>query len=111
MKSVEAMMEEAVGEHWDAVTTANDQLLAWFDDIVRETCPSLRFVAESGEDGLVVGAEYAIALDYCYVMCSSDGSEGARVLVELHRLDGDDNRWPIDVDHEALLDHLGLLDD
>jgi hypothetical protein len=111
MKSVETMMDEAVGEHWDAVITANDRLLSRFDEIVREACPSLRFVAESNEDGLATGAEYAIALDYCYVVCSPDVSEGARVLVELHRLDGDGNERPIDVDHVALLDHLGLLDD
>jgi len=111
MRSVEQQLLDAVGEHWDAVITANDRLLARFEEVVREACPSLRFRAESDADGLVPGAEYAIATDYCYVVCSPDVSEGARVLVELHRLDGDPNDRPIDIDHVALLDHLGLLDD
>jgi hypothetical protein len=109
-KSIETLMIEAVGEHWDEVITANDRLLERFDDLLREACPSLRFRAESDADGLVPGNEYAIAVDYLYVVNSPDGTEGARVTVELHNVDQPDLR-PVDVDHVALLDHLGLLDD
>ena len=113
-KNPESIMEEAIDKHWSALEAANERLRTSFMNIVRSACPSLRFRAESNEDGLRAGHEYGIALEGCYVV--TGWNEGARVVVELLNTEGQNqsSRYVpprTAVDHLALFDHLGLLED
>ena len=113
-KNLESIMEDAIDKHWYALVAANDQLKATFKEIVQSVCPSLRFKAECAEDGLVINHEYDIIIDGCYVIPVGPG--GARMMVELRNLSGQNQSSSytpprITVDHMALFDHLGLLED
>jgi hypothetical protein len=84
----EKRMGAASAEHWEAVETANDRLLATFEDIVLEILAGKRrFQALSNEGELVKGLWYAPALDYLWVEQNADG---CGVRAELAEYDSED---------------------
>jgi hypothetical protein len=115
-KNAISLVNDAASVRRNKMKSSSNELLFRFNDIVRKACPTLRFRAESHHDDLMAGCEYAIVIDYSYVidasavLPSSNRSPGVRLMVELINLDRPLRRT-IDVDHMELFQYLGLLDE
>lgn len=108
VSDAELLIDDAICRYWDEVSIADDRLLTVFREVIKEACPTLQFRAESDEDGLIAGCQYSIALEHSWIDRPREPWLAALIWVEVHNVDLPE-QTPIELEHEALLDHLGLL--